>query len=265
MRSIVPILAVLLCTGAFAAPQLTPALDLSAKALPPAFVPDDPQTVFNQFSPPKKGEFETDAQYEARVEKPPLKSFYAFSFDLDFRYLPAGSKPALPDGAGLAAYDADAQQFIAMIQADTHSDTSVRQDLVADRTVRSLPLRVVKKRDRDYRDPFTNLYANDEVYALVIPKQAWGGLASRIELAFEVPPDESGDAKWNLALLVIASPPSDGSPLVSTGRYQLTATPGHPVSGIANYDYLRLQPKSIWAYNKKTGTVYAKFDDGLAR
>ena len=53
-------------------------LDLSVDKLPEGFVPDDAEVVFLKLSPPEKDEFETTAQYQARVGNREVKALYAF-------------------------------------------------------------------------------------------------------------------------------------------------------------------------------------------
>ena len=262
MRRIVIPIGILLCAVGLTAQQATtpPALDLAATTLPAGFVPDDAQTVFNQFSPAKKDEFETTAQYEARVGKPQAKPLYAFSLDL------GDGSQAHSRAGGMAKYDADKQQYTATFT----TDISVYQGLRSDMSAWAITLKALTKSERDYEAH--NAYGasttvherNEEIYSLVLPKKQ-NMMHSIMRLPFDVSTDEARDAKPYLALLVIAVPPSDGSPLVSTGMSAVSATISAPYSGLDNYYYLRLQPKSLWAYNKKTGKVYAKFDDALIK
>jgi hypothetical protein len=244
------------------AQQVASSLDLTATTLPPGFVPDDAQALFNQLSPAKKDEFETTAQYEARVGKPQLKPVYAFSVDLV-----DGSAHHARAG-GTAKYDADAQEFTASL----YPDLTLFQEFRSDMSARSLTLKSLTTSKRDYEGH--NAYGasvtvheeNEDIYGIVIPIAARASdLKLDLSLSFKVPPDEAKEAKPNLALLVIASPPQDGGPLVSTGKWVVTATINNPYSSQDNYYYLRLQPKSVWAYNRKTGKVYAKFDNAFKR
>src|SRR6266545_3101458 len=88
------IVAALLVAGVPLAAQIAvpsagrPPLDPSAQTIPVGFTPDDAEVVFRELSPPPKDEFETTAQYEARVGKRQVRTWYAFTLaaETDFKY-----------------------------------------------------------------------------------------------------------------------------------------------------------------------------------
>jgi hypothetical protein len=226
-------------TGAPKPRQCEPTpLDLDTQVLPRGFCPDDPEVVYTQRDKPKKNEFETADQYQARLDSRPSKPVYIFSSDTR------------------GNYNADKQMFALNLGFDFCAQGYYR----ADCSVLGLVIKSRTKSSREYTA--VNAFGakaqvtrtDEEKYGLIFPRKEY-------HIDVSVPVEDARDAKDSLAVLVITGGHAATGDDVVYGIRVTTPTLSEPDGGTDTYYWVNLLVKSLWVYNKKTGNIYQKMDD----
>ena len=234
--------------------HLTGFFDPSVKSLSPGFLGNSFERVYRATLISPKGEYETTAQFEQRVQKIP-RGIYAFRAENEIS----------------SRYDADTGQLV--ITPET-TMIHVGFDFKPDYTAYMIRSAVVARKDYVGSNAFgaTALVKSERVkeYSIVVGRDRRHG--SSTDLLLAMTPDEAKKVRGNLKLLYICSTdvpreeqfPSMDMPDLSfdgaTGFDSTDATLDDPEER-STYSYsLRVKLLEIWVFDSKSGRIYGRFD-----
>jgi hypothetical protein len=234
-----------------AAKPETPFDDTIAK-LPPAFAGNTVEWVLKNRTIPPKGEFETTAEYNERLEK--------FQSEL---YIFVPNEPESFD------YDADAETFSAKIYpsvTDVHSRIGwyfrpfdVHRTTLSESTYVGSNAFGAKALVTKTKSKVTQVVVSETEDIL---RHSFDS----INISFKLPRDRARSVKPNLRLAFICSPkaeqfepatPSDAKG--ATGYDISEATLDSPTERWTYYVALRAELRQIWVFDRSTGEVFGRF------
>lgn len=218
--------------------------------LPPGYRGHSLRDLFLKMLPPEpKGEFETTAQFQARVAKAVAPAgVYAFILDNEL----AGPR---------VQYDADAQRF----EIKVLEDFGVIRGNKRDASVRAITVNR-SRRERSYEagNAFGAKVDVTEVaytsYGLVIDGPP-PGIGPEREHVFSVPVpvSEAQKVKGGLSVLFVCEPHPAAFP-ATFGGSETTGAPtiATPFQSTTDYSYVRVQLLDVWVFDRNTGRVYLR-------
>lgn len=234
--------------------HLTGFFDPTVKSLSPGFLGNSFERVYRATLISPKGEYETTAQFEERVQKIP-RGVYAFR---------AENEPT-------SKYDADTGQLV--ITPET-TMIHVGFDFKPNYTAYMIRSAVVARKEYVGSNAFgaTALVKSERVkeYSIVVGQDRRYG--SSTDLVLAMTPDEARRVRSSLKVLYVCSTdvpreeqlPSMDMPDLSfdgaTGFNSTDATLDDPEERSTYLYSLRVKLLEIWVFDSKTGRVYGRFD-----
>jgi len=226
------------------------AFNPAIKRLPVGFKGHSIEEAISAVQPGTKGEFETTAEYEARIKRVQAIKTYAFVYS-DF-----GIDNLRPE------YDADHQEFAVWTSEDKDGPLVMREH---DDSMRAL---IVSRRvDEMSESTVTNGFG--AVTKLIKTRFTFFGVvfsnrgpSRNVRRQIDVPVARTiaSSVKSRIGLLYVCEGPSD--PGFLSGLFIMgPPTFDHPYEAFHEYKWLHVNLLSVWAFDKRTGEVLAKADD----
>ena len=238
-------------------PNVTP-FDIQATQLPASYEGNSFTAVYARFSAKPKGEFETTAEYRARMPQNEPRAYYAFLADDLSGTLATGSSVAV-------TYDADAQQFKVKVflfpplNAAKPDITSVSLATTRTRTLIRKYMGSnafgVKQEISEYEATADCVFGDRATLGLV-------GKAFSIERTFPMPLEQARIAKNSLRALFIASPypgGPDGAVSYTTNQTSQPTRDG-PAEVHTTTRTIAVNDLRVWVFDYSTGVVLLRTD-----
>jgi hypothetical protein len=215
--------------------------------LPANFSGDSIADIYVRFLPPPKSEFETAADYQARLPKP--TPGHAYSFVMDVR-----------DARLTVDYDAEIEQFRVSVREDygVHDGSMVRLRL----DTRAIVVKQVVQADRSYvgQNAFGAtrrvIERVEEWFAVAVDGQPPGAANLAHTVRVPVGRDRAAAMKSRLAVLLVCQAYSGSQPQTFTAAEVSDPTISNPYDLKRRYNYLRIDGFiGIVVFDRTTGEV----------
>jgi hypothetical protein len=237
----------------------TEPFEINARKLPPNYPGHDIVACYNRLkkAAPPKGEYETTAQYVARVNSLSTDYLYAFrvkprdaSFELEY------------------TYDADKKLLVASLEV-TRIDLGFVPEFDGRRTADSSIAGITVRDTKAGRDTYvgSNAYGAKttvtrfvrENYNIAFDKELPQGI-SWMKLTISITPNEARILKPRLSVLLICKLKTFADPpLLAFECYKfLDPTIHSPIDSFTTKKYIHTDLKAIWLYDTVTGEVLAR-------